>query len=73
MAHASIQANVQLRRVVADAAEEPAESPSESTFHAKISQLQRLFSQELGCEHDELVFDDINDVSCRHCGQDFTG
>lgn len=73
MAHASIQAKVLLRRVVADAVEKPAESPSESTFHAKISQLQRLFSQELGCEHDELVFDEINDVHCRQCGKDFTG
>jgi hypothetical protein len=73
MVRASIQAKVQLRRAVADAVEETSESPSEATFHAKISQLRRLFSAELGCEHDELVFDEINDVHCRECGKDFTG
>lgn len=34
MAHASIQAKVMLRRVVADAVEKPAESPSQSTCTA---------------------------------------
>lgn len=41
-------------------------------IQAKV-QLRRLFSQELGCAHDELVFDEINDVHCRQCGKDFTG
>ena len=28
---------------------------------------------ESPCPHDQLVFDDINDVHCDHCGKDFTG
>lgn len=59
-----------LRGVVPDAIAEP---PLKSTFHANIGQLRRLLTAELGCEHDELVFDEINDVHCRQCGKDFTG
>ena len=50
-----------------------AESRLISAFRTKLGELRRVFAQELGCEHDELVFDDINDVSCKHCGKDFTG
>lgn len=25
------------------------------------------------CQHTELVFDEINDVYCKHCRKDFTG
>ena len=50
-----------------------AESSLISAFQAKLSELRQVFAQELGCEHNELVFDEINDVSCRHCGKDFTG
>ena len=55
--------------------EETAESPLKSalkTRMAKISQFWRLLSEELGCAHDQLVFDDINDVHCSDCGKDFT-
>jgi hypothetical protein len=38
----------------------------------KIGHFRRLLLERLGCEHDQLVFDDINDVSCKHCGEDFT-
>ena len=34
---------------------------------------QRLLSPEPSCEHAELVFDEINDVYCKHCRKDFTG
>jgi hypothetical protein len=44
-----------------------------SAFQAKLTELRRVFSEELGCEHNELVFDEINDVSCKACGKDFTG
>ena len=63
MAHACIETKV----------EATSGSPAKSDFHATISQLRRLVSQELGCEHDELVFDEINDVHCKQCGKDFTG
>ena len=49
------------------------DAPLISAFLAKLDQLRHLFSEELGCDHNELVFDEINDVSCRHCGKDFTG
>jgi hypothetical protein len=62
-AHACIETTV----------EETSGSPSKATFHEKISQLRRLVAMELGCEHDELVFDEINDVHCSQCGKDFTG
>ena len=50
-----------------------AESRLISAFQAKLSELRRVFARELSCDHDELVFDEINDVSCKHCGKDFTG
>ncbi len=74
MTSASIDSNVHLLRGVGpQAAAEPAQSPSESAFTAQISRFRRLLSKELGCPHDQLVFDDINDVHCDHCGKDFTG
>jgi hypothetical protein len=30
-------------------------------------------ADEQSCAHDKLVFDEINDVYCKHCGKDFTG
>ena len=65
MTSASIETNVHR--------EEPAESPVPSAFTAQISRFRRLLSKELGCPHDRLVFDDINDVHCGDCGKDFTG
>ena len=50
-----------------------AESRPESAFGTRVSRLRRLFSVELGCAHEELVFDEINDVYCKHCRKDFTG
>ena len=47
--------------------------PVEVRLTAQISRFRRLLSNELGCAHDRLVFDDINDVHCDHCGKDFTG
>ncbi len=52
--------------------EETAEFPLKSALEAKISQFRRLLSEDLGCTHDQLVFDDINDVHCSDCGRDFT-
>jgi hypothetical protein len=74
MTSASIESNVHLLRgVLPEAVAEPAEPPFKSAFAAQISRLRRLLSKELGCPHDQLVFDDINDVHCNHCGKDFTG
>jgi hypothetical protein len=74
MTSASIDSNVHLLRgVVPQAVAEPAQSPFKSAFTAQISRFRRLLSKELGCPHDRVVFDDINDVSCDHCGKDFTG
>jgi hypothetical protein len=52
--------------------EETAEFPSESALEAQIGRFRRLLSEYLGCTHDRLVFDDINDVYCSVCGKDFT-
>ena len=51
---------------------ETAEFSRRSVFAEKLDQLRHLLSERLVCEHDELVFDDINDVHCKHCGEDFT-
>lgn len=48
------------------------EQPPQSILAATIGQFRRLLSERRGCTHDQLVFDDINDVSCKHCGEDFT-
>ena len=53
--------------------EEFAEAPFKGAFTAQISRFRRQLSKELGCTHNQLVFDDINDVHCSQCGQDFTG
>jgi hypothetical protein len=57
----------------------------ESTLDFKLLLLrlfQRLLSpqprcggqtQPVFCQHTELVFDEINDVYCKHCRKDFTG
>ena len=74
MTSASIDSNVHLcRGVVPQAVAEPAQSPFKSAFTAQITRFRRLLSKEVGCPHDRLVFDDINDVHCDHCGKDFTG
>jgi len=56
----------------------PFESRPKSTFDAPPSRFRRVFSrrrgefsEELSCAH-EFVFDEINDVYCRHCRKDFT-
>ena len=73
MTSASSDRNLHLLRgVVPEAFDSPAESPLQSAFTSQISRFRRLLSKELGCPHDQLVFDDINDVHCSHCGQDFT-
>jgi hypothetical protein len=53
--------------------EEITEFPLKSALLARISQFRRLLADEAGCAHNRLVFDDINDVHCDHCGKDFTG
>jgi ribosomal protein S27E len=49
-----------------------AELPPKWTLADRIGQFRRVLSDRLGCAHDQLVFDEINDVSCKHCGEDFT-
>jgi len=51
---------------------ETAQQPPRSILVEAIGQFRRLLAQRLSCSHDQLVFDDINDVSCKHCGKDFT-
>ncbi len=69
---ASVETQVHLLRgIVPPAAEQ--EPSFASAFRTRISQFRRLLSAELGCLHEQLVFDDINDVHCQHCGKDFTG
>jgi hypothetical protein len=51
---------------------ETLEQPPQSMLAEKLGQFRRLLAERLGCAHDQLVFDDINDVSCQHCGKDFT-
>ena len=46
--------------------------PLQSALIVQIIGSRRLSAAELGCAHDRLVFDDINDVHCAHCGEDFT-
>jgi hypothetical protein len=74
MTRASIESTVHLLRgVVPEAVGEAAQSPLKTAFAAQMGRFRRLLSKELGCPHDQLVFDDINDVHCSHCGKDFTG
>jgi hypothetical protein len=56
-----------------DAVDEITGLPLKSASMARICRCRRVLSDELGCPHDQLVFDDINDVHCDHCGKDFTG
>jgi hypothetical protein len=58
--------------VVREAVAEPAGSPFESALAVLTGGFRRLPSREPGCAHGQLVFDDINDVHCNHCGEDFT-
>ena len=51
---------------------ETLEQAPRSMLAEKIAQFRRLLAERLSCAHDQLVFDDINDVSCKHCGEDFT-
>ncbi|HEX4972501.1 MAG TPA: hypothetical protein VFV69_15710 [Steroidobacteraceae bacterium] len=58
----------------------PYESRPKSAFGTWLSRFRRLFSEQpenldeqLGCAHEQLVFDEINDVYCAHCRKDFTG
>ena len=51
---------------------ETLEQPPQSMLAEKLGQFRRLLLDRLGCAHDQLVFDEINDVSCKHCGEDFT-
>lgn len=52
--------------------EKTAEFSLKSALEGTISQFRRLLSEHLGCTHDQLVFDDINDLHCSDCGKDFT-
>lgn len=58
--------------MISTSLEETAEFPLKSALEAQISRFRRLLSECLGCTHDQLVFDDINDVYCSECGKDFT-
>lgn len=51
----------------------PDESRPRSSFVTKLRLFRRVVSEELGCAHEQLVFDEINDVYCKHCRKDFTG
>jgi hypothetical protein len=74
MSSASIESNVLLFRGVGPApTAERVAAPGKSVFAAQISRFRRLLSKELGCPHEQLVFDEINDVHCSQCGKDFTG
>ena len=73
MMSASIDTKVGLLREVGpDAAGEPSQSPVWSALKDRIGQLGRFLAVELGCPHDHFVYDDIGDVSWKHCGKDFT-
>ena len=50
----------------------PPESGPQPALRVQLTQLSRLFPAQPGCAHDELVFDEINDVYCKHCRKDFT-
>ena len=70
MTSASIDTGIRLlRAVVSYAVRKTAESPLKSRLEAKFSRFRRLFS---GCEHDEIVFDDVGDVYCKRCRKDLT-
>jgi hypothetical protein len=54
------------------------DSSPKSVFGTRLNRLRRLFSvqgdslsEQLSCAH-EFVFDEINDVYCKHCRRDFT-
>ena len=54
------------------------DSSPKSVFDTRLNRPRRLFSvqgdslyEQLGCAH-EFVFDEINDVYCKHCRKDFT-
>lgn len=73
MTSASIKTDIHLPRGVGpDAVGAPAEAPLTAST-TQIGRFRRLWSKELGCPHEKLVFDDINDVHCDECGKDFTG
>lgn len=59
-------------RLLREVVEETAASPLESALRAKIGQLLRVLSEQLGCRHPHFVFDEIGDVYCQHCRQDLT-
>jgi hypothetical protein len=46
--------------------------PLKSVLDVRIIRLRPLLTAELGCAHELLVFDEINDVHCGQCGEDFT-
>jgi hypothetical protein len=46
--------------------------PLKSVLDVRTSRLRPLPSAGLGCGHELLVFDEINDVRCGQCGEDFT-
>jgi hypothetical protein len=66
---ASIETQAGLLRGAVD---ETAKSAAQSALRAQIRKYRRLFLNEHGCEHDQLEFDDINDVYCKNCGKDLT-
>lgn len=49
------------------------ESALKSALGAMLSPFLLPLADERVCAHDKLVFDEINDVYCKHCGKDFTG
>lgn len=67
---ASLDAKFRIPRgIVRGVVAETTEFALKSARATKSSWSRRLF---LGCEHAQLVVDDINDVYCEHCGEDFT-
>jgi len=47
--------------------------PIMNTLVATLRRLYRLIWERLGCAHERLVFDEVNDLHCAHCRKDFTG
>ena len=63
---------VQLRPAATKAAAESAESPAKSILERKVSELLRWLSGPLCCGRGRLIYDEIGDVYCSHCGKDFS-
>ena len=57
---------------IATTADPVSAPPLKSDLDVRTIRLRPLTSGGLGCGHELLVFDEINDVRCGQCGEDFT-